>query len=424
MASNSFKLRIRNAQIVTVCDSKESFKAGPEQGKISIVENGTIVINNEGLVEEVGAADLMAQKYKDATFAMDLDGTGKSVVPGLVDGHTHPVWAGDRCHEFAAKLAGATYMDIHKMGGGIGFSVKHTKEASEEELSLLLQERLKRMSKFGTTLAEAKTGYGLEKETELKMLRVLTKESRSVACGVELVSNYLVHSIPKGSTSAEATKDVLENQMPALKEAIKEGSVDCELVDVFCDKGIFEIEETKKILEAGVAMGLSVNFHGDELHPIKASELAGELGALACSHLEMVSDEGIASLAKRPTVAVLLPTTAYILRLHPPPARKLIDASVPVALGSDFNPNAFCLSLPMTMNFACVLLRLTMQEALVAATINAAHSMNRSATHGSLEPGKVGDLLLLKSSSWEHLIYEIADPPIELVFKRGSVVHP
>jgi imidazolonepropionase len=386
------------------------------------VENGTIIVKFDGLIEEVGPADLMAQKYKDATFAMDLDGTGKSVVPGLVDGHTHPVWAGDRCHEFAAKLAGATYMDIHKMGGGISFSVRHTKEASEEELTRLLQERLKRMSKFGTTLAEAKTGYGLEKETELKMLRVLTKEARSVSCGVDLVSNYLVHSIPKGQTSTDATKDVLENQLPALGEAMKDGSVDCELVDVFCDKGIFEIEDTRKILEAGVALGLSINFHGDELHPIKASELAGELGALACSHLEMVSDEGIAALGKRPTVAVLLPTTAYVLRLHPPPARKMIEAGVPVALGSDFNPNAHCLSMPMTMNLACILLRLTMPEALVAATINAAHSMNRSATHGSLEHGKAGDLLLLNCPSWEHLIYEIADPPIQHVFKGGSLL--
>lgn len=379
------------------------------------------------MIEAVGPTDELSQKYRDAQFDEDIDGTGKSVLPGLVDAHTHPVWAGDRSHEFAAKLAGATYMDIHKMGGGIGFSVRHTKEASEEHLLSLLRERLTRMQRFGTTLAEAKTGYGLDAETELKMLRVLTQAGRSTeecpdAATVELVLNFLVHSIPKGQSAEEATKNVLEEQLPALEKAMKDGSVECELVDVFCDRGIFEIDDTRKILDAGKKLGLEINFHGDELTPIKASELAGEMKALAVSHLEHVSDEGILALAIRPTVAVLLPTTAYILRLTPPPARKLITGNVPIALGSDFNPNAHCMSMPMTMNLACVLMHMTMPESLVAATINAAHSMKRSKTHGSLEVGKVGDLLVLNAPSWEHIIYQIVDPPIEKVFKKGSVV--
>ena len=391
--------------------------------QISIIEHGTVIIDKEGKVADVGSVEMMDEKYKEAHFETDLDGTGKSVIPGLCDGHTHPVWAGDRSHEFAAKLAGATYMDIHKMGGGIGFSVKHTREASESELSALLAQRLERMKRFGTTLAEAKTGYGLDAETEMKMLRVLTGASRrSEDTGVDLVLNYLVHSIPKGQTSGEATDNVLKEQLPALAKGLAEKSVDCELVDVFCDKGIFEIEDSRAILAAGQALGLEINFHGDELHPIKASELAGELGALACSHLEQVSEEGIQALAKRPTVAVLLPTTAYILRLHPPPARRIIQAGVPVALGSDFNPNAHCLSMPMTMNMACVLLHMTMPEALVAATINAAHSMRRSTTHGSIEIGKFGDLVVLSANSWEHIIYQVADPPISHVIKNGRIV--
>lgn len=378
------------------------------------------------MIEAVGSAEELDAKYRDAQFEVDIDGTGKSVIPGLVDAHTHPVWAGDRSHEFAAKLAGATYMDIHKMGGGIGFSVRHTKEASEEQLLTLLRQRLARMQRFGTTLAEAKTGYGLDAETELKMLRVLTTANRTrgdadAGSSVELVSNFLVHSIPKGQSAADATKNVLDEQLPALEKAMKEGSVDCELVDVFCDKGIFEIEDTRKILTAGQKMGLEINFHGDELSPIQASELAGELKALACSHLEHVSELGIAALAMRPTVAVLLPTTAYVLRLTPPPARKLIRGNVPIALGSDFNPNAHCLSMPQTLNLACVLMHMTMPEALVAGTINAAHSMKRSETHGSLEVGKAGDLVLLDSPSWEALIYEMVDPPIAKVVKNGSI---
>lgn len=400
------------------------------------------------MIEAVGPTDELAAKYRDAQFDEDIDGTGKSVIPGLVDAHTHPVWAGDRSHEFAAKLAGATYMDIHKMGGGIGFSVRHTKEASEEQLLTLLRERLVRMQRFGTTLAEAKTGYGLDAKTELKMLRVLTQAHRTrgkavnhsddsspsssstpnsarataLTPSIELVNNFLIHSIPKDQTAEQATKNVLEEQLPALAKAMEAGDVECELVDVFCDKGIFEISDTRKILEAGKELGLEVNFHGDELTPIKASELAGELGALAVSHLEHVSDEGIVALALRPTVAVLLPTTAYILRLTPPPARKLISAGVPIALGSDFNPNAFCVSMPMTINFACVLMHMTMAEALVAATINAAHSMKRSSTHGSIEVGKVGDLVILDAAGWEHIAYQLVDPPISKVIKMGTIV--
>lgn len=454
--------------------------------QIVVIEKGTIIVNQDGIIEAVGSDEEISKKFPGAIFEQDIDGKGKSVLPGLVDAHTHPVWDGDRCHEFAAKLAGATYMDIHKMGGGIGFSVRHTKEASEEHLLELLRQRLARMTQLGTTLAEAKTGYGLEAETELKMLRVLTKAAREAPGGknsggslkkgdesnkskvtlteeetisskidresivdrssyasssasssssslsgeklsskskVDLVLNYLIHSIPKGQTSMDATNDVLKVQLPMLEKAMKEGSVDCELVDVFCDKGIFEIEETRQILQAGVELGLEINFHGDELTPIKASELAGEMGALAVSHLEHVSAEGIVALSKRPSVAVLLPTTAYILRLVPPPARQLIAGNVPIALGSDFNPNAHCLSMPMTMNLACVLMRMTMPEALVAATLNAAHSIKRSHSHGSLEPGKVADLLLLNAPSWEHLIYQIVDPPIQTVFKSGCAVY-
>eukprot|EP01094_Clydonella_sp_ATCC50884_P026942 TRINITY_DN7543_c0_g1_i3.p2 TRINITY_DN7543_c0_g1~~TRINITY_DN7543_c0_g1_i3.p2 ORF type:complete len:169 (+),score=50.86 TRINITY_DN7543_c0_g1_i3:104-610(+) len=166
-----------------------------------------------------------------------------------------------------------------------------------------------------------------------------------------------------------------------------------------------------------------MNFHGDEIHPMGAGELAGELEALAVSHLERVSDEGIAAMSKRPTFATLLPTTAYILRLEPPPARKLIDGHVPVALGSDFNPNAHCMSMPHVMNLACVLMHMTMEEALAAATINSAGSLGISATHGSLEVGKVADFVVIGAPAWEHVIYELVDPPIDAVYKGGVAVH-
>jgi imidazolonepropionase len=191
--------------------------------------------------------------------------------------------------------------------------------------------------------------------------------------------------------------------------------------DVFCEKGVFEAEDTRRILEAGAAAGLKLNFHGDEIHPMQSGTLAADLHAHAISHLEMVDEDGIKAMATHdpPIFGVLLPTTKYILKLPSPPARRMIEKGVPIALGSDFNPNAHCLSMPMTMNMACVLFGMTMKESLVGATINAAASINRSKTHGSLEVGKFADLLLMKAVQWEQIIYEMVDPPLDYVVKKG-----
>jgi len=346
---------------------------------------------------------------------------GKCVLPGLVDAHTHPVWSGDRVHEFALKLAGASYMEIHQKGGGIGFTVRHTEQSSAEDLEKLLTSRLDRMLKLGTTLVEAKTGYGLKFDTELKMLKVIHNVNKHHP--VDLVANYLAaHSVPLGCTAEEHTSDIVDNQIPKLAQLIKNGEISPELIDVFCETKVYDISQTRRILQAGINIGLECNFHGDELTPIKAGELAGEIGALAMSHCEETSDDGIVAMAQRPTCAVLLPTTAYLLKLKYPPARKMIEHNVPVALGSDFNPNAFCMSMPLVMNMACVNMKLTLEEALVASTINAAASLGKSKEYGSIEKGKYGDFIVLAVPVWEHLIYQMVDPPIEVVVKKGKVV--
>lgn len=182
---------------------------------------------------------------------------------------------------------------------------------------------------------------------------------------------------------------------------------------------MFEASHSREILQAGKNAGFLLNFHGDELHPTKSAELGAELGATAISHLEWVSENGIKAMAQKEVVGVLLPTTAYVLRIDPPPARKLIDGGVPVALGTDFNPNAYCMSMPFVMNLACVTMRMTPNESLVASTINAAASMNRSSTHGSLEVGKLADFVLIDTPRWEHIIYRMADSPIQAVYKNG-----
>ncbi|KAJ0394689.1 hypothetical protein P43SY_005648 [Pythium insidiosum] len=423
---SSFRLRIFNAkQIVQVCSQRELFKAGKAQGELAIISNGSLVVDNDGRIAAVGSNEevdawIRAQPAP-VKFEKEVDGSEFCVLPGLVDGHTHPVWSGNRVGEFAMKLAGATYMEVHAAGGGINCSVRATRQSSDEELSELLHQRLDRMLRSGTTLIEAKSGYGLEADTEVKMLRVLHNAKHPV----EIVSNFLgAHSVPEGSTAATATEDVIHRQLPAVIQAKKDGLISPEFIDVFCEKGVFEREDSERILEAGRQAGLQINFHGDELHPMRSGVLAAQLGARAISHCEMLTTEDIQAMATHnpPVFAVLLPTTKYILKLQNPPTRELIQTGVPVALGSDFNPNAHCMSMPMTMNMACVLFGMTMAEALalVASTINAAASINRSATHGSLEVGKQADMLLLRAGQWEQLIYEMVDPPIAHVIKRGE----
>jgi imidazolonepropionase len=194
------------------------------------------------------------------------------------------------------------------------------------------------------------------------------------------------------------------------------------LIDVFHEKGVFETEETRKILVAGKNAGLAINFHGDELHPMGSAELAKQVNAIAVSHLECISEQGIQDMASGGICAILLPTTAYVLRIEYPPARKLIDAGVPVALASDYNPNAHCMSLPFVMNLACVQMRMNMNEALVACTINAAAGLGKNDSHGSLEVGKFGDCVIIDAENWEHIIYEIGNPPIHAVIKQGRQI--
>lgn len=420
-----YRLRISHlSQLVCVEDvQKQGFRTGRHMSELSIIDDGTIIVDQNGIVSYAGSTT-DAPSVDECDIDTDMDGRNKSAIPGLCDAHTHSVWAGDRVHEFAMKLAGASYMDIHKIGG-ISYTVKHTRAADEETLYKDLISRLKCMNVMGTTLVECKSGYGLDTDTEMKMLRVIDRAQRNMST-IDIVGNFCgAHSIPDDSTEEEAMDTVVNEMIPALAKEQAEGRLSCvKLIDVFAEDGVFNPESTRLVLEAGEAIGLLGNFHGDELTYQGCGELAGKLKCRAVSHLEHVSDEGIAAMGESQTAAVLLPTTAYALRIKPAPARKLIDNDVPVALGSDFNPNAHCLSMPHVMNLACITMKMTVEEALVASTLNAAYSMNMQETHGTLEIGKHGDMVLVDAPRWEHVIYQFGGPPpISVVIKDGRVLH-
>ncbi|KAL7075093.1 hypothetical protein ACQ4LE_005901 [Meloidogyne hapla] len=325
------------------------------------------------------------------------------------------------------KLDGATYMEVQAAGGGIHFTTEKTREASEEQLLSNFLEIAKEMSKSGTTLIEAKSGYGLTTESEIKMLQVLENASTTKNFPLEISSTFCgAHAIPKDKTEAEQTKIIINEMLPEVAKQKENGKLSSlENVDVFCEKNVFGLESSRQILEAAKIIGLRPNFHADELSPLGGAEMAAEIKATAVSHLEEISQEGVQALAKSGTVAVLLPSTAYILKLKSPPARDMIKAGVCVALGSDFNPNAYCYSMPTIMNLACVLFGLSMPDALVAATLHAAHSLGRGKTHGAVSEGRVADLIVLNTNKWEHIIYRLSahQSIIEKVIKYGKVVY-
>lgn len=387
-------------------------RAGTRQGDIAPIADGAVAVR-DGLVVAAGTtADVRAQ-FAVTPDTTVIDGSGRSLVPGFVDPHTHVVYAGDRRDELRRRLSGATYADIAAAGGGILSTVRATRAADEQTLATATAHRLKEMLRAGTTTAESKSGYGLDLETEIRMLRVT--QALSTAQPVELVSTFMAaHEVPpeyRGRQS-EYVDLVINDMIPAAAPY-------AEWCDVFCDKGFFTPDESRRILEAGQRAGLKARIHADELAASGGSHVAAAVGARSADHLVFVPEDGMHAMAAAGVVATLLPCAAFYLKLGRfAPARALITAGVPVALATDINPGGgFSPSMPFAMTLACFAMGLTFEEALVASTINAAAALDRQDRIGSLEPGKQFDAVLIDGPAVNLLRTNAS--PIVTVFKRG-----
>jgi imidazolonepropionase len=339
----------------------------------------------------------------------ELDGSGRCAVPGLVDCHTHACFGGDRLEEFALRARGAGYEELHAAGGGILSTVRATRAAGEAELRAAVRRHREWMLRAGTTTFESKSGYGLDRETELASLRAIVAEQG--------VPTWLgAHAVPPEFEDADSYLDF------ALAEVLPEAAGLAEAADVFLEEGAFDAAQARRYLEACRDAGLALRLHGDQFTEQGAVPLAAELGARSVDHLEVTGPEGVRTLAQSDVVAVLLPASALFLARPMPPARALVDAGAAVALATDFNPgSSFCESLPIVCSLACTQLHLSPEEALVACTVNPAHVLGRADRIGRAAPGYDADLVLLEAPDWRHLAYHLGGDLVTTVIRRGEV---
>lgn len=409
------QLLIKNAAQVVTPQGHTAIK-GASMKDVKIYENASVLIE-DGHIVAVGDG---AEWAKTVPVDKQIDATGKTVLPGFVDSHTHFVFGGYRADEFLWRMEGMTYMEIMERGGGINNTMKATRNASAEELIEHSMDILEKMLAFGITTVEGKSGYGMDHDTELKQLEVMKElEQRQP---VEIVRTFMgAHSIPpeyKGRNE-EFLKFLVKEVMPDVKKADL-----AQFCDIFCEKGVFSIEESRQYLQQAKDMGFDLKIHADEIVTLGGAELGAELGCTSADHLLHASDEGIKALANSDTVAALLPTTAFCLKEPFAPARKMIDAGCAVALATDFNPGSgFTNSVPLMIALGVIYMGMTAEEAITALTLNGAAAVGRADTIGSIEEGKQADIVILQYPSYKFLPYHTGVNIVETVIKKGKVVH-
>ena len=412
---------IKNAAELVTCSGFNS-KRGPEMAELKIIADGAVVIQ-EGKIEEVGDTQMLLSRLEKNATDLDefdiLDASGKAVLPGFVDSHTHLVFGGYRADEFAWRLRGDSYMDIMERGGGILNTVAATRKASSEELIELGLGRLNSILSMGVTTVEGKSGYGLDRDTEMKQLEVM--DQLNALHYVDVVPTFLgAHAVPEGyKGSTDAFIDfMMEEVLPEVAERKL-----AKFCDIFCEQNVFSIDQSRRLLTRAQESGLKAKLHADEIVSLGGAELAAELGAISADHLLQATDQGIRQMASAGVVATLLPATAFSLKEPYARGRFMIDAGCAVALASDLNPGScFTESIPLVSALAALYMNLSPAEIVTALTINGAAAVDRADKIGSIDQGKAADLVILEFPSHQFIPYHLAVSTVQKVIKSGNLV--
>ncbi len=411
-------LMIRNGTVISY-DSKKGSGVFSEALRHPIVQEKTTVIIEGDRIVWLGSETELPEEYAKHNAADIIDASGKLVTAGLIDCHTHTIFAGTRQDEFEKKLQGVPYMKIAAEGGGIKRTVGDTRKASEDELIDSGVERLDKALNFGITTVEVKSGYGLNLETEVKMLRAAAKLQEVHV--VDVIPTFLgAHEMPPEVSSKQDYLDtVLEEMIPHVGE-----SGLAEFCDVFCEEGVFTVDESRRVLQKGCQYGMKPKIHAEQLTDSGGAELAGEVKAISADHLEYISSRGIEALKKNQVIPVLLPGCDFFMGMDKyPDARRLINAGLPVALATDFNPGS-CMTqnLPLIMTKACTQMKMTPDEVLGAATVNAAYAVARGEDRGNICVGQRADLLIVDVPDIAYWMYHFGENHVHVVIKDGIPV--
>jgi imidazolonepropionase len=405
-AAGPRRLLIRELEQVATPQGVGSPLRGQDLGAVDLFQRA-YVLCADGRIEAVGEMSSLTRLDGEVE---ELDGRGLCAIPGLVDCHTHACFAGDRVEEFSLRAAGATYEELHAAGGGILSTVRATRAAGVDGLRAAVMRHRGWMVRAGTTTFEAKSGYGLDRETELASLAAIRE-----AGGIPTFLG--AHAVPPEFAAADEYVDFLVTDvLPAAAEV-------AEAADVFLERGAFDADQARRYLTEAKRLGLALRLHADQFTEAGGVQLAVELGARSVDHLEATRDDGVRTVARSDVTAVLLPVSALFLNRPMPPARRLVDAGAAIALATDFNPgSSFCESLPFVCSLACTQLGLSPAEALAACTVNAAHVLSRADSKGRLAPGYDADVVLLDAPDWRYVAYHLAGDVVAAVIKAGETI--
>ena len=384
--------------------------------ELSTIKDGAVAVQ-DGVVIARGPTEEITRSHPPENAETAIDASGKTVLPGFVDPHTHAVFAGDRADEFTAKLKGAEYQDILAEGGGILRTVRATREASHDRLVENLLAHLDTMLAHGTTTVEVKSGYGLDVETEVKMLEAIDEAADRHP--IDVVPTFMgAHAVPEDADTDAYVDRVVEEQLPVVADNDL-----AEFCDIFCEAGVFSVDHSRKVLEAGKEHGLKPKIHADEFERLGGSQLAADIGATSADHLLQSTEEDITALGEADVTPVLLPGTAFSLDTDYATATTFEAADVPVAIATDFNPNCFSQSMEFAIELACNGMRMTPGAAIRSATATAASALDRTDGTGTLKQGAPGDLIIADVPDYEHLPYNFGVQNVQTVVKQGEVVH-